>query len=738
MSDEELRTAVSGVLTDCILYSESELAPDRAKATDYYHGRPFGNEEEGRSQIVLTEVRDSVLGVIPSFMDVFFGSERQVEFQATSAQGVEQAEQATDYVQYVFAEDNQGFLKTHAVVKDALVRKLGIFKWGWDATAATKSYSLNAVTKTELEALAADESVSLGRVKEVSEGSAAVPPSQENQQGTPPVEATYDVECSVKTDNGRVKIWAVPPEEFVHSRDARTIDDAICVSHHMELSNSDLVAMGVKQEFIDEHGGPDASIGTGIDELARRPGASSITDDQAAGEANKKSAYDENYIKIDFDGDNIAELRKICTLGPGHWPIPGMNTPVDGRPFSAFCPDPEPHTLIGQSWADRTMDIQRLSSMVMRSTLDSLALSVFPRMSYVEGKANVIDILNTEIGAPIRMREVGAVTPITIPWVGQDAIPMLQTIQDIVERRTGQNKGTVGLDADALQSTGEEAVQAAVTSSQAQQELLCRLFAEQALKPLFKGILGLLVTHQDKARVLKLRGKWVEVNPAAWDANMAVTCNTGLGKSYTAKKIANLMAIAGKQQEILTTLGPANPICSLAQYRNTLARICELEGQKDASQFFNVVDPNWQPPQQAPQPSPEEIEAQTAIQVEKMKSDLQLQIKEAELGIEQTKIALDHERRMAQHAADHQLARYELELKYHANISGAQLNADIAREESATTNTMKAHDQAHDQALEVHDQLHDHAMQEDKQQHDQSIAQQQADTAAAQPQGAGA
>ena len=725
MSDDDLRTKVSGLIRDCVQYSITELAPDRAKATDYYKARPFGNEEDGRSQFIMTEVRDSTLAILPSILRVFFGSDRALEFQPTNAGTQGQADQATDYVQFVFAEDNDGFLKSHTVLKDGLLHKLGIFKWGWDKTSATRAFALDKVTQSELELIASDDAVSLTLVRQLTEGSAPAPAAQE--PATSPVEATYYVECSVKTENGRVRVWAVPPEEFGVSRNARTIEDALCVSHIREMRHSDLLALGIEQDWIDEHGGPDATIDSNADDIARRPTGTSgsLTQEPEAGEANDKSLYAEAYIFLDYDGDGIAELRRVCTLGPGHWPIPNMNTPVDERPFSAWCPDPEPHTLIGDSFADRTMDIQRLSSMVMRSTLDSLALSIFPRMAYEEGQANVMDILNTEIGAPIRIRRQGAVQPLTVPWVGQYAIPLMSTINEILESRTGVDKGTVGLDADSLQSTGAEAAHAAITSSQGQQELIARLFAEQALKPLFRGILGLLVKHQDKARVLKLRGQWVEVYPRVWDANMSVTVNTGLGTSYTARKLGVLAGIIAKQEQIMSTLGPSNPIVTLGMYSDALARTAELEGFKDRSAFFKPVDPNWQPPQPTPTPSPEEIEGQTAIKVEQMRSDREMQIKEAELSIEQTKIALDHERRMAEGAARHALARYELELKYHANISGAQLNADIKREEIAITSTIGAHQQVHEQTLAAHDQLHDQALERDAQTHDQSMAEQQ-------------
>jgi hypothetical protein len=149
MDVEDVRTALGAVLQDCITYIDSELSPDRAEATEYYNGELFGNEEEGRSQVVITEVRDVVRGVVPSVLRVVFGPEQVVEFVPKRADAAAAAEQATDYVQHVFTEENQGFLKTHSVLKDGLVRKLGVFKWWWEPT-PPKAYSM-LLTQSQLE-----------------------------------------------------------------------------------------------------------------------------------------------------------------------------------------------------------------------------------------------------------------------------------------------------------------------------------------------------------------------------------------------------------------------------------------------------------------------------------------------------------------------------------------------------------------------------------------------------------
>src|SRR5512133_3563202 len=78
--DEDINAIVSRAITDAVAYIDGEIAPERAKATEYYQGQPFGNEQDGRSKAVLTEVRDGIIGVLPSVIRVIHGPEHPVEF----------------------------------------------------------------------------------------------------------------------------------------------------------------------------------------------------------------------------------------------------------------------------------------------------------------------------------------------------------------------------------------------------------------------------------------------------------------------------------------------------------------------------------------------------------------------------------------------------------------------------------------------------------------------------------
>jgi hypothetical protein len=683
MDDSEMQSLVSGMISAATQYVDGELSPERALATDYYFGRKVGvlAAQKGRSSAVLTEVRDGVQAVLPSLLRVIFGPEHAVEFVPRSAEDVDAALLKTDYVRFVFEEDNAGFLNTLAVLKDGLVKKLGVFKWGWDDTTEVTNYKLDNLSGEQLEALAMDDEVEITRIEQRDD-------------------ELFDIEVKRTQKSGRATLFPVPPEEFLHNREARSLDEALFVAHRTHKPRGELIAMGIDPKLIDEHGGLDSDLQDSEEQIARMPNG--ITGEhEDLGEANDKILYVESYVRLDFDGDGIAERRMICTIGPSHYPV--VNEPCDDIPFAIFCPDPEPHTLLGQSWADRLMDMQDIKSALMRGGLDSLAASLFPRTWYKEGDANMHDVLNPAIGAPIRTKSgAAAVGEFAHTFVGKEAFTVLQYCDDVVERRTGQNKGAQGIDADALQSSTKTAVAAAVTASQAQQEMLARIFAEGTLKRVFRGLLRLLVKHQPRARVTKLRGNWVEIDPRVWDADMDVQCNVILGAGLAEEKIATLREVAEIQGAILEKLGQENPIVSLKEYRDTLAQIVEMRGFKNSGKFFKPITEKQlnemraaaanQPPPETPemvlakaQIQIEQMKAQAKIATDKMNAERDLLKTRMELELKRREIMLEDDRQRDKQAADAIIKLRDIE----ATTGVSQANA-IQQIEDARKSAMRS------------------------------------------------
>lgn len=661
LSKDEAQSLVRELVQGCVDFGENTLSPARDKATRYYKGEPFGNEKPGRSQAIVTEVRDQVRGVVPSFMRVIFGPERVVEFRPRGKDSEAQSRNQTDCVQYVFAEDNPGFMETLSVVKDGLIRRLGAYKFWWIGDERIAD-SYPFMTEAAYNELAARADVTISRaIKKAGGGYGTV------EYTTP--------------KPGYVCVRALKPEQVLFNALARDEASAMFIGHQEDVTRGELVAMGYSDKFIDQFGQRSRTLDTNPEMLERVPN-NEANYELEAGDANKKMLYIEGYARIDLDGDGVQELRKLCMVGPGFEIAngDGLGEVVDHIPMVFFCPDPEPHTLNGHSLADIVMDLQLTESTLVRAMLDSLSMSIFPRTAFVEGQANVKDIMNTEVGATIRERAPGMVREFVHTFVGREALGVLEFYRSMGERRTGQSNGANDLDLDALQSTTKSGVDAAISGSQAQTELMVRIFAEMALKPLFKGIAHVLKKNQTESREVKVRGRWVKMQPSEWKET-EVTVAVALGAMLPEKKLEILNVIKQTQEGYLTTMGPQNPIVTLSQLSNTLHRAIELSGFPDGTEFFNVVDPNWAPPPPpAPEPSPEMVVAQIEqqkVQNQQAKDQATLQLKAQELQLKaeemQQKMAFDV-RKLESDAA---LARMELELKYQTTIETAKLDAEV-------------------------------------------------------------
>jgi hypothetical protein len=685
MSEEQLQGVISAEIYDAISFIDDDIGGNRALATEYYYGQPFGDEEEGRSQVVSMDVRDTVQGILPSLMRIFFGPERVVEFAPQGPEDVQSAEQATDYVDFIFKRDNQGFKILHSAFKDALVRKVGIVKYWWDESVEVKAESFSMLDEQTMMFLTQDPDIEISAVREY-----PVPGTQpmNDAQGimTPPP-MMYDVEIKRRIKSGKVKIEALPPEEFLIDRRAKSVEEATFVGHRTMKTVSDLVAMGYDYDEMVEVAGNGNDFDNNEEYIARNPFAVISTANN--GDPSSKSVlYIEGYLKVDFDGDGIAEMRRICTVGTGNKVL--RNEIVDDRQFAAFCPDPEPHTFFGMCPADVVMDIQRIKSNVQRGILDSLAQSIHPRTAIVEGQANMEDVLNTEVGAVIRMRAPGMVQPFTTPFVGQAAFPMLDYLDDIKQTRTGISKAAAGLDADALQSTTKAAVSATVNAAHQHIEMIARIFAETGLRKLFTGILKLVIENQDKARMIRLRNTFVPIDPRSWDAKMDVIVNVGVGDGTLEDRINILNQVALRQEMLIKETGVNNPVVSLPQYTNTLTKMLQLAGIKDSQNYFNQLPVDFQlPPPPEPKLTPEEMLAQ--VQAQSIQADIQK--KAAELQLDREKMIMSDDRERDRIEQDGILRRYELELKYGVQIQSAEINAamntdrELIRQQAAMNQT---------------------------------------------------
>ena len=660
MDNNTLKGILESEIDNSLGFIETETTDERRKALQYYNREPYGNEVEGRSSIVTGEVAEVVDGALPQLLRVFTQSDEMVRFEPKGAGDEEKAKQATEYVNWVLNHDNSGVILFHNWFKDALLQKNGIVKVYWDEQTDVTKEKYEGLNEEELTMLLADPEVEV--VSQDMEE--LIPASIDPMSGMPiPAVFSYSVKMKRTKKNGKVIVENVPPEEFLISKKARTIGDAPFVAHRKLTTRSELVAMGFDKEKVANL--PSYSDLTYSEERVARYDRGEMPDEQASLDHTMQDVeVMECYLKVDMDDDGIAELRKIVYAGQEILD----NEEVDFVPFASICPIPMPHKFFGHSLADRATDLQLIKSTVTRQILDNLYLTNNARMGVVEGQVNLDDMLTVTAGGVVRIKNPNAIVPLTVPPTASQSFPMLQYLDQVQSKRTGVNDAQQGLDPSILQNTTATAVAAMQSAAAGKIEMIARIFAETGVKDLFEKILHLLCKYQDKARIIRLRGKYVSIDPREWTNGFDVSINVGLGTGNKQEQMAMVAMVLQKQEQILGTQGFNNPLVTITQYRQTLGRFIEAAGYKDSSEFFKEIPPELE--QQIANPQPQQPPVDPAVQAYMAQAQAQMQIDQAKA---QQEMALSQQKAEADLMLQQQKAQAEIQLKREKAMADLEL-----------------------------------------------------------------
>jgi len=666
MDKLEFNALVRNEIENALGYYDSEYGTDRITAMNYYMGEEFGNEQEGRSKVVTTEVADTIEFIMPSLMRTFTQTDEFVRFMPRQPEDVEGAKQATSYANYVLNCQNNGFVVLHNFFKDALLQKIGVVKVYYDETEEAQEEEYTGLSDDELTLLLQDPNVEI-----VSQNTEEYGEESVDEMGMPVSDysVSHDVVVKRMSYGGMIKIDNIPPEEFLVSKKASSIEDADFVAHRTTMKVSDLIQMGYDRDTVEKYAGY-----TELDsssEVANRFEDIESSDTTDSSDMSMRDVLVvESYIKSDYDGDGVAELRRVVTLGSGFEVV--ENETFDHVPFACLSPILMPHRLVGRSIAELIMDLQLIKSTVMRQLLDNIYLTNNARVAAVEGQVNLDDLLNSKAGGIIRMRQPNSVQVLQPPLVGQNAFSLLQYLDEIKEQRTGLSKASMGLDADALQSTTATAVAAQMSAAQGKIEMIARVFAETGVKQLFRLVLTLCLHHGKKEQMIRLNNKFVPIDPSNWKHEYDLTVNVGLGSGQTNEKMAFLAQMAQKQEQILLQMGAENPLVDLQQYRNTLAELASMAGFKDATRFFKNPEDTPPQPQQPPPPS----EAEMKMQFEQQKFQAELELQKAKQAAE---LELKREELQMKMQIRQEELRYEAQLRGFEQQLGANPSTNLPR-----------------------------------------------------------
>lgn len=747
MTDDELKAAVAQELRTAYGYMGGRLSSERTLAMRYYLGMPYGDEQDDRSQVITTEVRDAVESVLPMLLRLFVSSDKMFEFDPETDKDEDAAKQATDYVNMIYYRDNPGFLITYTAFKDALLSKNGIIKYKWNEVERVRQEEYTGQTIDQVAQLiepgATNEVIDLVSVKEYpapEEMQAAVlsamappaappgpmpsPPGQPMpmqppaapvaQPGAPGVAGPqvppqvppvpgmahpvppapapimlYDVEIKRTVKIGRVKLMAVPPEEFLISKQAKTVEDATLCAHRYRRRRGDLIADGYDEDLVMKLSASDSFM-MNQEKIAR-----DSYDDESASmpeggsdPLSEEVVVVESYIRCNYNGDGKLVLRQVISGEDGSTMLENNDWDDDSAPFiGGIRPIILTHHFEGISIADLLLDIQYIRSTVFRQVLDNIYQINNQRTELPEaaiGTNTIDDLLTNRPGGIVRTKQPGMMRQMETTSIIADTLPLLDKVEKEVQNRTGIVPFQQTLDPDMLQgtATGQNMMSEALVE---RVELMARIFAE-GMRELGKAILKLVVKHQDAPRMIKLRNDWVSMDPRTWNVDMDVRINVGLGTGNKTAQLGHLSAILGIQKDALVAAGGLNGMVTPENIYHTCVEIVENAGMPSADPFFN--DPAKAGPQaqgqQKPDPATmkaqadiatqqaqqqqETVESQHRMQLAQQESQQKMAIMQQEsqnqLQLQREKFAADHSLEQQRISGDMEMRRAELTLKY--------------------------------------------------------------------------
>lgn len=682
LTDKELISIIQSHRADSLGVEDGELTNERAEALNRYHGRPYGNEMEGRSAIVSRDLSEAVDWAMPAIMRIFTQSGSVAEFDPVSQEDEAQAEIETDYVNQVIMKDNAGWLVLHDAIKDTLLLKNGYVKHWWEVTEKIEEPKYRGLVIEEVQKLMQDLQADGAEVQ--------IKAQEEHQiMGANGPMSVFDLDLKITRKLGKVVLEAIPTEEIRVSRKCRgSLQDSPFVEHVTRKTRSDLIELGMDREFVENLPAYADNI-TGTQRTSR----DSVSDETSAlGHAfNDRSMdeieYCEAYIKVDWDGDGVAELRRVVTVGNEIPEGDEWNEPIPEVAITGFVAKRVPHRHVGESLYDDLADLQLIKTTLLRQLLDNV-YSTNNNQWLVNERVNLADFMVSLPGGVKRIEGMdpvqSAVQAIQATPIVQQILPVVDYIDGIKESRTGISKSMTGLDPDSLNDVTKGAFMENMNRASQKIEMITRLIAESGVKEMVLRVHSLLIRYQDKQRVMRMKGKYIPCNPQEWRERTDLTVKVGLGTGNEEDRQRKLMMVAQMQRDMLGPQGMVDAPHAFALFSDVAKALGFDMPDKYA---LSPQSPEFQKKMANPPPNPvvmaeqakaqaamqiEQVKSQAAGQIEQLRAQAKLQEVQANLELQASNDARDGEREQMKAMFEAQLAEKQLELdKYKVDVDNA-------------------------------------------------------------------
>lgn len=563
------------------------LEIDRYNALNAFFARPLGNEVENRSQVVLPEVRDTIEWIKPQLMRIFMGTASPCRFDPEGAQDEEAAKIETATVNHVFMHENNGFFVLHDYFMDAMLMRNGYVDVNWKDTKQTTVSSYTGLIQEDLVQILHEDDNEKVEVLEHREYTQMLT-MPGAPQGTPPQPTPcFDIKVRRTAKRGHVCVDCIPPEEMRVSARAREGMEGIPFAMHLtNRTRSDLIADGFDREIVE-------TLSTGrpnwleMDALARNQLVDQLSVENPADRAMQEIEMRKVIMQVDFDGDGVAELRRVMVGGDKIL----ENGIIEETPFASCTSKRMAHRHTGMSIYDEVMDLQVIKTTLWRQGLDNLSISNNQRTAVDYQSCNLDDLLTSRPGGVVRGKGPPSnwIMPLDQPSnLVQQVLPALNYLDEQKASRTGIGPGSMPVDPDELQNVTKGAHAQNLATAALKVEMIARLLAE-GVKPIFLKIRALLLRHQDKAMEFQVAGKWMQINPQTWKPHRTnVQPNVGLGSGNRDEMRASLTGLG----QSIASLVPMGLAVGPKQAYELFKMACESLGFTSPERFAMTPDPH--------------------------------------------------------------------------------------------------------------------------------------------------
>jgi len=612
VTKQELVSLIDRQIRNSVGYYDSKLSKEREKILDYYNAVLPKPHHAGNSKYVSMDVFDAVESLKAVLLETFATGNRIVTFDAQNEDDVEQSRIATEYSDYVLFRQNDGYKVFHDVIQDGLMARVGVAKVYWEDKEEESDEEFEGLSQDEVDALFTRDDVEITAVE------------------LDPSNGTYKGEVVRRINKGKVCIDVIPPEEFLITPQATSIEAAPFIAHRSRKSYSELIEMGYDKKLVMSIGAEDES------ELSLHPEVLARFDDIGADRLNlngevqeqaKQVVVYECYTHLDMEGDGTTRLYKVMRSGN----VILDYEQVDKKPFVAFVPLPVPHSFYGSNYADRVVPTQNARTTLVRGILDHTVITNNPRYQVVKGAlTNPKELIENRIGGIVNVTRPDGIAPLVQASLNPFVFQTIQLLDADKEEATGVSQLSQGLNKDAVSKQNSTAlVENLVSLSMQREKIIARNFANQFVKPLYLEIYRLVMAHQTGEEVIKVAGNFIRVLPSEWEERTDATIELKLGYGEQDREAEKYLAM----HQLLTTDPTIGPMYSAQNRFNLLKMVFEKSGVKNVSEFLT-------PPEMIPPPEPDPM-LMKQVELEERKVGVQEKQAEASVAKVQVNAELD-------------------------------------------------------------------------------------------------